>query len=352
MMEKETKIIWFDFDNAPHVPVLLPIVNEMRNRGYRTVLTARDKSETKELLSLNRENFELIGKSFPKNKLLKLYFTFKRALKLIYYLKKDINQKVNLSVSHFSRSAGFASWLMGIPSVILSDYEYSNSIFGNIFITKFLVPNLFKKNKLKDTGILLKKVDFYPGIKEQIHINSNVKKENILEHFGIDESRIIITLRPPSITAHYHNPKSEIIMREILDKISQYKDKVFIIILPRTKEQSEEISNYTRRKSIPYWIPEKPLNGIDLILNSDLVLSGGGTLTREAAVLGVPSYSFFTGPKGAVDEFLEEEGRLIFIDSDINKMRFEKKQKEINILKGNSQIIISSICDQLVSLVS
>ena len=206
--------------------------------------------------------------------------------------------------------------------------------------------------KLKEAGILINKVDFYPGIKEQIYINSNVKKENVLECFGIDKSKIIITFRPPSITAHYHNPKSEIIMREIFNKISRYKDKIFIIILPRTKEQSEDISNFVRRKSIPYLIPEKPLNGIDLILNSDLVLGGGGTMTREAAVLGVPSYSFFKGPKGTVDEFLEKNGRLIFIDSisNIENLHFEKKQKEMNILQGNQKKIISSICDRLESL--
>ena len=141
-------------------------------------------------------------------------------------------------------------------------------------------------------------------------------------------------------------------MREIFNKISQYKDKIFIIILPRTKEQGEDISNFVRRKSIPYLIPEKPLNGIDLILNSDLVLSGGGTMTREAAVLGVPSYSFFKGPKGAVDEFLEKNGRLIFVDSILNieNLHFEKKQKEMNILQGNQKKIISFICDRLESL--
>ena len=76
-----------------------------------------------------------------------------------------------------------------------------------------------------------------------------------------------------------------------------------------------------------------------MILNSDLVLSGGGTMSREAAVLGVPSYSFFNGAKGAVDEFLEKNGRLISIDSiaNIEKIRFEKKRKDINVLQGKQE---------------
>ena len=243
---------------------------------------------------------------------------------------------------------------MRIPSVVLGDYEYSNPIFGNIFATKVFMPNLFSKNKLKNTGIIIRKADFYPGIKEQIYINSDVKKENIFKFIKIDRNKIIITLRPPSVTAHYHNPKSEIIMRGILDKMSRYKDKIFIIILPRTKKQGDDISNFVRQRSIPFLILEKPLRGIDLISNSDLVLGGGGTITREAAVLGVPSYSFFMGPKGLVDEYLEKKGRLIFIDSisNINKLRFEKKHKEIGILENNSKKTISFLCDRLESFTS
>ena len=247
-----------------------------------------------------------------------------------------------------------ASWLLKIPSVGLADYEYANSMFGNIFATKFLMPDVFSKDRLKKSGNRISKIDFYPGIKEQIYINSNIKKENVLECFGIDKSKIIIIFRPPSITAHYHNPKSEIIMKGIFNKISRYKDKIFIVFLPRTKQQNEDISDFFRQKSILFLIPKKPLNGINLIINSDLVLGGGGTMTREAAVLGVPSYSFFKGPKGAVDKFLEKKGRLIFIDSilDIEKLLFEKKKKEIDILQGDKKKIISSICDKIESLTS
>lgn len=354
-MEKETKLIWFDFDNAPHVPVLLPIVEEMRYRGYKTILSARDKSETKELLFLRGEKHKLFGASFPKNKFLKTYLTFKRSLSIIHYLiKNNLKNKICLCVNHGSRSALFASWLLGIPSVLLADYEYSNTILGNIFAKKFLMPECICKERLKKAGIKTNKVDFYPGIKEQIYIDSNIKKSDVLKYLKIDKNKIIIVFRPPSTTAHYHNPTSEIIMKKIFDEISCYREKVFLIVLPRTKSQKGKISNLLTQKSIPYLIPENPLNGIDLIINSDLVLGGGGTITREAAVLGVPSYSFFTGKKAAVDEFLERSRRLIFVDSisNIEKIKFKKKQKLMDILPGNQKKIITFISDKLESLIS
>jgi len=61
-------------------------------------------------------------------------------------------------------------------------------------------------------------------------------------------------------------------------------------------------------------IPDHVVNGLDLIWYSDLVVSGGGTMNREAAALGVPVYSIFRGKIGAVDRYLSYTGRLILIE--------------------------------------
>ena len=61
-------------------------------------------------------------------------------------------------------------------------------------------------------------------------------------------------------------------------------------------------------------IPENAVDGLNLIWNSDLVISGGGTMNREAAALGVPVYSIFRGRIGAVDQYLARTGRLTVIE--------------------------------------
>ena len=55
-------------------------------------------------------------------------------------------------------------------------------------------------------------------------------------------------------------------------------------------------------------VPEHVVDGLDMIWASDLVISGGGTMNREAAALGVPVYSIFRGKIGAVDQYLSEAG--------------------------------------------
>jgi hypothetical protein len=62
-------------------------------------------------------------------------------------------------------------------------------------------------------------------------------------------------------------------------------------------------------------MPEHAVDGLNLIWFSDLVISGGGTMNREAAALGVPVYSIFRGKIGAVDRHLAAEGRLVLVET-------------------------------------
>jgi predicted glycosyltransferase len=58
-------------------------------------------------------------------------------------------------------------------------------------------------------------------------------------------------------------------------------------------------------------VPDGAVDAQSLIALSDLVVSAGGTMNREAAALGVPVYTTYGGRLGGVDEMLIREGRLV-----------------------------------------
>ena len=99
-------------------------------------------------------------------------------------------------------------------------------------------------------------------------------------------------------------------------------------------------------------IPEKPVDGLNLIWFSDLVISGGGTMNREAAALGVPVYSLFRGKIGAVDQYLAEKGRLILLEStnDVrDKIIFERWDRPAKSNNGNRPAL-KSIVNSIVKI--
>src|SRR5262249_50059140 len=127
----------------------------------------------------------------------------------------------------------------------------------------------------------------------------------------------------PATEAHYHNPESEGLLDEVMRRIVATSE-VQAVVLPRNERQETEMKN-----ARPEWfdgskviIPDRVGDGMNLIWHSDLVVSGGGTMNREAAALGVPVYSIFRGKIGAVDRRLATQGRLTLIE---NKEEVRKK---------------------------
>jgi len=83
------------------------------------------------------------------------------------------------------------------------------------------------------------------------------------------------------------------------------------------------------------------VDGLNLLWHSDLVVSGGGTMNREAAALGVPVYSIFRGKIGAVDRHLQSQGKMTLIESieDVqNKILLTPRNKTICRLPGQKRL--------------
>ena len=125
-----------------------------------------------------------------------------------------------------------------------------------------------------------------------------------------------MVVRPPATEAHYHNPESEVLFAETLRFLGSIP-KVRAVTLPRNARQGKQLHAEWAELIADgrMVIPSAPVDGLNLIWFSDLVVSGGGTMNREAAALGVPVYSIFRGKIGAVDRYLAERGRLTLIES-------------------------------------
>jgi predicted glycosyltransferase len=127
--------------------------------------------------------------------------------------------------------------------------------------------------------------------------------------------------------------------------------RVKMVILPRTVKQEEQIRRtwpqlFNRGKIL---IPKHVVDGLNLIWYSDLVISGGGTMNREAAALGVPVYSTFRGKIGGVDQYLANQGRLVLLtrpDEIPEKVRLVRRNATSHVSKG-PQIVLNCVIDHI-----
>jgi predicted glycosyltransferase len=337
--------IWIDIDNSPHVPFFVPIIEELRKRGHEIILTARDAYQVRQLLELYRLPCKVVGRHYGKNRIAKILGTCIRAAQL---LPRIFHEKIDLAVSHGSRAQIMCGFALGIPTLLILDYEYI-AMMGFIRPDWIFVPQIIPNSKeLKPKRQILR----YPGLKEDVYVPRLRPNPSLGKQLGLEKDDIVVTVRPPAVEAHYHNPEAEVLLDAALSFLTQTPE-VRVILLPRNEDQAR-----TLRKTWGKWIrsrkiviPEHAVDGINLICFSDLVVSGGGTMNREAAALGVPVYTIFRGKIGAVDRHLQQEGRLIPIEcvEDIPKkivlIRRQKKGQKIDNERPALKAIVDGIRD-------
>jgi hypothetical protein len=341
------KKIWVDLDNSPHVPFFIPIKKELEKRGYEVLLTARDAYQVSELVEFYGLNCRTIGRHFGKNKVLKVIGLIARALHLIPLL---LRERPRLAVSHGSRAQILASSLLGIKSINIGDYEFVQDLVvfrPSWMIVPEIIPTEAAGNRKNN---ILK----YRGIKEDVYVPSFQANPSVRNELGLTEKDMVVSIRPPASEAHYHRPESDDLFHAVIEYLKNQPD-IKIVLLPRNAHQEAEVRQkwpklISERRVI---IPERVVDGLNLIWFSDFVVSGGGTMNREAAALGVPVYSIFRGKIGAVDRYLSEAGRLTLIESpaEIPEKIKLVRRTGIGDFQSSNRPALQNIVDFIVSIV-
>jgi uncharacterized protein len=301
--------IWIDLDNTPHVPFFAPIIEELNHRGFSVLITARDCFQVCDLANHFGLLYKRIGHHHGKTQILKVGGLCVRALQLAPTV---LREKPCLAISHGSRAQLMLSAILRLPSIVAADYEFA---MGLVLLKPrwVMVPDAIPEDAFEfDKDHILK----YPGIKEDVYVPRFKPDPGIQKELGIGPHHLVVTLRPPASEAHYHRPESDSLFEAVIQLLAQTPNTK-VILLPRNQKQEVSI-----RKTWPQLfssgkvvVPARALDGLNLIWHSDLVISGGGTMNREAAALGVPVYSIFRGKIGAIDRYLAQSGRLVLVES-------------------------------------
>jgi uncharacterized protein len=293
--------VWIDLANSPHVPLFVPIVAELEARGWDVLLTARNHAQTAQLARRQWPEVEVIGDESPPGRLPKVLSLVERTRAL---RRKALLWRPDAALSHGSYAQVLAANAVGIPAVTMMDYEYQPANHLSFRLAKrVLVPETFPARRLVRFGARPSKVARYSGFKEELYLAGFQPDPKVLDDLGLDQSQILAVFRPPPRGALYHRGENER-FDEILEEACA-RPGVRPVVLARTPEQSARID---ARRAI---VPAAPIDGQSLLALSDLLVGAGGTMNREGALLGVPTYTVFGGKLAAVDQELIRQGVLI-----------------------------------------
>ena len=334
--------VWVDIATPPQALFFCPIVTRTKKYGHVVVITTRDFSQTAALADQLGFSHITIGHHGGDSLLGKGWVILKRALSLAAFARQH---EFDLAVSHNSYAQVLAASFLRLPCATMMDYEHqpANHLAFRL-ADKLIVPEAFPDESLRRFGVSERCVERYAGVKEDIYLADFTPTSHFMEERGLPPDKVIATVRPPATMATYHNFENPLFER-VVDYLLDHSE-VFMVFLPRVPEQERR---FRERQWDRVLIPQDAIDGPNLIYHSDLVISGGGTMNREAAVLGTPAYTVFKGPMAAVDRYLIESGRLQLVaeQEDISKISIQKKQRQtLDIGKPH---LLDEIVDMILS---
>ena len=287
-----------------HVLVFRPIIERLRRRGHEVDATARDYSQTVDLLRMHAIDATVFGKHGGASRPAKAMALARRALAMRRF---GAGRSFDLALAHGSNDLAIAAALLRIPEANTFDYEFAvlQHNVGCRLARRVLVPDRIPAERLTRYGVGPEKLVQYPGLKEEYYLSDFEPDPGVLDGLGVDRDRVVVVFRPPPDVALYHRVANPLFPR-VLERVGT-DPGVHAVVIPRTDDQRD----YVRSLGYPSLIvPDGAVDAQSLIALADLVLSAGGTMNREAVSLGTPVYTTYGGRMGGVDEALIAEGRL------------------------------------------
>lgn len=291
--------IWLDISNSPHINLFLGMIRDLRG-AHELVITARPLANTVQLLELHSIEHSVVGKHYGAARLAKAYGYPVRVCQLWNFLK---GKRIDVAVSQSSFHSPVVARLLGVRSVYMNDNEHAlGNVPSFLAASTILVPECLSAESLRRQYASPGKVRRYPGVKEGIYLH---RLEPLLREarHARNGARRSVYVRPEPWSAQYYKAATNFLDELLLG----LKDEADVTLLPRDREQA-------RRYAEPRFKGLSVLPGVldiaQIAPDCDLFIGAGGTMTREMAVLGIPTISVYQEKLLEVDRYLLARGAL------------------------------------------
>ena len=312
--------IWFDILTPKQYLFFGYFIQKLRKQ-HKIVSTSRKYEQVNGIRKFGSINPIIVGKHGGKNNVNKLLASLDRTKLLTNKIEK-LNP--DLLISFCSPEASRVAFGLGIPHIAFSDSPHAEAVMrlSLPYAAKLLTPWIIPKSDFEGFGINRKNIISYKAIDAGIIIKNYQKNKQK----KINRKKIIV-IRPEESEAAYITKKSKTvkIIKKIVDKFPEEQK----IVLSRYKGQTE---NLRKIFGSDICLFSKPVNGKELLNNTDCFIGSGGTMTAEAGLLGIPTISLNTIPN-RIEDFLVKK-RII-----VRSENPEKISKEVFQSLNNLQII-------------
>lgn len=310
-------MIWLDVLTPKQALLFSTIQKKLVKKGFKVLVTTRKHGETVSLLKMNNVSPVVMGEHGGGSKAGKLIASAKRTLGLAQFIQK-LDEKPCWVIHLSSPEAARVAFGLQITSICLNDTPHSVFVAKLTFpLADYLIaPTCISREKLIRLGAPAKRIFQFNGVDEVEWLREFKPSIAVADELKLNEKRPLIVFRPEESQASYlTGAMDQTLTYKFLKGILEKHGDTQIVVIPRYKDQRDSLKREFKDKII---VPTKAVDALSLMALSDLVITGGGTMGREAALMGTPAISYFPFPLD-VDNYLKSKGFPIWQIRDINK---------------------------------
>ncbi len=301
----------------------------LRKNGHHVFEVTREYKEVVELLSLKGIRAQVVGRHGGDTLDGKLKASAERTLELASVME---GFRPDVAVSFASPETSRVAFGLGVPHVCLNDSPHAQAVARLTvpLVTLLLTPKIIPKTAWTKFGIAGDRIIRYNALDVWAWLKDFKPDKRILKQLGLDKSRPIIVFRTEESFASYLLGKSlrtPVLLPFIESLLRKRKVDFQAVVIPRYEAQ---IAFLKQRLGDQVKVCESPIDASSLLSYASVFVGAGGTMTSEAALLGVPTFSCYPDKPFLIEMYLIKKG-LISRKSNLKELETKVLQTLTNI---------------------
>jgi hypothetical protein len=279
-------------------------MERLRSEGSEVLATARHYRELDQLATLKRIELNFVGERAGGDLSGQLRASLNRMRDLLPIVE-SFRPDVSISVASFDCAR--IAFGLRIKHIAVNDSPHSVVAdklaipLSHHLITPWLIPY----NAWSRYGIARRAISRYRALDPAAWLKRRGGESTPRTSNRRGQPRLVVRLEESYAPYMIGSDASwgERLLDKVVSEFSDYE----ITVLTRYEDQLERI---TQLYSDKCKIPREVVDGVSLLEGTDLFIGMGGTMTTEAALMGVPSISAFQGGELYTEKYLIAKGIL------------------------------------------
>ncbi len=308
----------------------------LEKRGHQVLRTTREYREITQFFQLKGIEAKTVGRHGGGTLAGKLFASQKRILKLSLLFEE---WKPDIAVSFSSPETARVAFGLGIPHVCVNDSPHAEAVARlTVPLSKMLLTTKFiPKEEWTGFGISTERIVQYNALDAWAWLKDFKPDEKVLTNLCLDKTKPIITLRTEETFAAYLLGKlqSEPLLISLIEKLLKMDKELQIVVIPRYGEQLRILRKVLKKRAV---VCGSFVDGPSLLSHTSVFVGAGGTMTTEAAIMGIPTFSCYPDSPFLIEKYLIERG-LIIRERDSNEVakRIIKASKNIEFSRSKQK---------------